>query len=179
VEEAATNGQPDRKQPAAPSRRGWVTAGLLVLLLGAAALVWYRWPSQAAPVEPPASVRPSPRGWQVRYNANLSLAVKGSKKVRLDLLTEMLDENKQLKNFRVQLKSGQDVPDESGARKTILNTLRAITEWHKKLDVVKAYGRDNPQLRKVYAALKTLAEDSPNAVVRQEAKRTRLALHLD
>lgn len=180
MDAAATNGQAgDLSQGAPSSRRRWVTAVVIAGLVGVAFLAWSRWPGQTIPTEPPSSVKPSRKGWQIRYNATLSLAVKGSAQVPLTELAEMLDENVQLKNFRVQLKNGQDVPDEMGARKTILNALKAITEWHKKLDVAKAYSRQPAKLRRVYAALKTLAEDSPNSVLRQEARRTRLLLHLD
>lgn len=158
------------------TKKGWLIFALVGGLGAVVLIAWLRGSGQSIPAEPPKSVRPSPRGWQIRYNATLALCVKGSKQVPLKELLDMLDENKQLKNFRVKLKSGQDVPDEAGARKTVLNALKAIGEWHQKLDVIKAYGRDNPSLRKIYGAIADLAENSPNPVIRQEAERTRLAL---
>jgi hypothetical protein len=85
---------------------------------------------------------------------------------------EMLDENKQLKNFRLKLKDGRDVPDEAGARKTLINTLRAVAEWHRKLDVAKAFGPDYKPLQKLHAAIDNLAANGSNRVVRLEARRT-------
>jgi hypothetical protein len=158
---------------------GLAALGLVAVLIGVGLLLWLRWPGQSIPSEPPPDVQASPRGWQIRYNATLSLAVRGSKKVRLDLLQEMLDENIQLKNFRLKTPGGtRDVPDEAGARRTVLNTLKAIAEWHKKLDVAKAYtsDEDKKDLEKVYAAIDRLADKSTNPVLRTEAERTRILL---
>jgi hypothetical protein len=162
--------------PVSASKIGWLVVALVLGLVAVAVIALLRGSGAPVPVEPSAAVKPSPRGWQIRYNATLALCVKGSKQVPLKELLEMLDENKQLKNFRVKLKDGRDVPDETGARKTVLNALKAIAEWHKKLDVARAYGRENRSLKKVYAVVADLAENSPNAVVRQEAERTRLSL---
>jgi hypothetical protein len=151
----------------------------MALVLGALVVglvVWLRWPGANAPAEPPADVKPSDKGWQIRYNATLALLVKGSKHLPFKEVLEMLDENKQLKNFRVKLKSGQEVADESGARKTILNALKAITEWHNKTG--KTGGSPGKNWQKVYSAIKDLAENSPNAVVRKEALRTEQSLSL-
>jgi hypothetical protein len=156
-----------------------VPLGLAALVVAVGLFIWLRWPGPGTPTEPPANVQPSPRGWQIRYNATLSLAIKGSKKVPLDILQEMLDENVQLKNFRLKKKSGPDVADETAARQTVLNTLKAIVEWHKKLDVAKAYAssdEDKKDLEKVYAAIDHLADKSPNPVLRTEAERTRILL---
>jgi hypothetical protein len=161
------------------SKRGLVPLGLAALVLGVGLLLWLRWPGQTIPDEPPADVKASPRGWQIRYNATLSLAARGSKKVRLDLLQEMLDENVQLKNFRLKTRGNtRDVPDEAGARRTVLNTLKAIAEWHQKLDVARAYTsqEDKKDLEKVYAAIDRLADKGTNPVLRTEAERTRILL---
>jgi hypothetical protein len=163
-------------QDAHLTRRRWITwwlvAGALAILL----VVWLRWPASNVPAEPSGKVQPSRKGWQIRYNATLALLVKGSKRIPFDNVLEMLDENIQLKNFRVKLKNGQDVPDETGARKTILNTLRAIADWQKKQ--AKDNAAQSKDWRKIYAAIKNLAENSPNAVVRTEALRTEQALSL-
>src|SRR5208282_705557 len=44
---------------------------------------------------------PSSPGWAVRYNATVTLARRGSAKTPFDVLSEMLDEDQQLRNFRV------------------------------------------------------------------------------
>jgi hypothetical protein len=162
--------------PPASSMKIWLVIALVGGLLAVAVIAFLRSSGSPVPTEPPASVRPSPRGWQIRYNATLALCVKGSKHVPLGELLEMLDENKQLRNFRVKQSDGHDVPDETGARKTVLNALKAVAAWHEKLDVPKAYGPDNQKLKKVYAAITNLADHSPNPVVRQEAERTRRLL---
>jgi hypothetical protein len=148
----------------------WVFGGLLAVLACVAVAIWLRWPSQELPRDLPGNLKESGAGWKIRYNANASLAVKGSKKVKLALLREMLDENQQMVNFRVKLQDGKDVPDENGARSAILTTLKAIAEWHKKCDVRKAYRDETDDLRKVYAAIEKLAKESPSIAVRKEAK---------
>jgi hypothetical protein len=146
--------------------------GLLTGLAAVALAIWLRWPQPPEPEEPAGDVKASGQGWKIRYNANVSLAAIGSNQVRLDLLREMLDEPKQLKNFRAKLKDDKNVPDENGARSAILTTLKAIVAWHEKLDVRRAYQSRQEDLRKVYAAIERLAAKSPSIVVRQEAQRT-------
>jgi hypothetical protein len=118
---------------------------------------------------------PSARGWEIRYNATLALAYRGDPEVRLDVLREMLDEQRQLRNFRTALKDGRDVPDEVAARRTVLNALKAVRDWHKDPKAVRAVGKDNPQLQRLYAAIDKLV-DNPNRVLSAEAQETRLAL---
>src|SRR5262249_19030968 len=69
----------------------------------------------------------SPRGWQVRSNAVLSLARRGSPHVQdpeiWDTLREMLDEDQQLRNFRARLSDGREVPDQTAARLTVIDAL--------------------------------------------------------
>src|SRR5262249_37045062 len=108
------------------TKRRWITLALVVGAFAVALVVWLRWPSQNTPAEPSADVKPSSRGWQIRYNATLALLVKGSKHIPFKEVLEMLDENQQLRNFRVKQENGQEVADETGARKTILNALKAI-----------------------------------------------------
>ncbi len=167
-----------------PSRRGWfLMAALAAVVVGVGILLWSRWPG-TRPAAPLKLAKEDPQKRyqrEIRYNANLSLAVKGSKDVRLDLLREMLDEDRQLHNFRVRLNNDQEVSDENSARKLILNTLKAVVEWHNKLgDVNKVFKKPQQaeQLQAVYAAIDKLAKDSPNAAVRQEALRTQKALKL-
>lgn len=175
-----SEGQPPvNPAPPVPRRALVVSLVLLAALVGVVAVGWLRWPARNAPAAPPANVRASPKGWKVRYNANISLAVKGSDKVRLGLLREMLDEDQQLKNFEVTQKNGRVVSDEAGARQAIANTLRALVAWRKQLDPAKAYGPDNEELKEVYAAVRKLAKDSPSLALRKEALRAEQALHLD
>jgi hypothetical protein len=120
---------------------------------------------------------PSSKGWEIRYNATLALARRGSKRVRLDVLREMLDEQKQRRNFRTTLDDGRSVPDEAAARRTVLNALKALRDWHKHPQGVRAAEEHNAdQLRMVYAAVDELVNNS-NPVVSAEARDTQLALH--
>jgi hypothetical protein len=118
---------------------------------------------------------PSTPGWEVRYNAAIALARRGSARVPFDLLAEMLDEDRQMKNFRARLKDGREVPDEAAARRTVLSTLKAFAEWHTHPQAVQAVGPSDPGLQRVYAAIDKLTQ-SPNRVVRTEAANTRLSL---
>src|SRR5262245_54403611 len=83
-------------------------------------------------------------GWEVRYNAAAALARRGSDKaldesVRNTLL-EMLDEEQQLRNFPVKDekgvvrkdKEGRTAPDAAAAQLTVISTLRALTELHRR-----------------------------------------------
>jgi hypothetical protein len=118
---------------------------------------------------------PSPRGWEVRYQATTTLARRGSTKVPFAILAEMLDEDRQMKNFRARLQDGREVPDEAAARQTVLSALKAVLEWHKHKEAVKAVGPSDPGLQRVYAAIDRLTH-SPNLVVRTEAENARLSL---
>ena len=118
---------------------------------------------------------PSGRGWEIRYQAVEALARRGSERLPFDVLAEMLDEDLQMRNRPVRLKDGRVVPDESAARRTVLIGLKAVLEWHKHSDAVRAVGADNPGLQRVYAAVERLTH-SPNRVVQTEAENTRLTL---
>ncbi|HYT89982.1 MAG TPA: hypothetical protein VEL76_14850 [Gemmataceae bacterium] len=120
-------------------------------------------------------VMPSAPGWQVRYNATVALARRGSPRLPFDILSEMLDEDRQMRNWRARLQDGREVPDEAAARRTVLAALKVFAEWHKHADAVKTVGADNPDLRKVYAAVEKLTH-SPNQVVKMEATNVRLNL---
>jgi hypothetical protein len=103
-----------------------------------------------------AETFPSRAGWQIRYNAAGALARRGSPNPPWGVLLEMLDEDRQMHNFRVQLHDGKVVPDEAAARMTMINALRAIADWHKKHEK-----RDvSPELAKVYATVDKLAANS-------------------
>ena len=118
---------------------------------------------------------PSPRGWEVRYQAATILARRGSSHVPFDILAEMLDENRQMRNRRAKLQDGREVPDEAAARGTVLIALKALTEWHKHKDAVDAVGQNDAGLQRVYAAIDQLTH-SANLVVKTEAEKTRLNL---
>ena len=88
----------------------------------------------------------------------------------------MLDERKQMRNFRTVLNDGRSVPDEVAARRTVLNALKAVRDWHKHPEAVRAAEQQEAErLRMVYAAVDRLVND-PNPVVSAEARDTQLAL---
>jgi hypothetical protein len=118
---------------------------------------------------------PSSPGWDTRYNATLALARRGSDAVRLDILAEMLDENRQFRNFRTRLKDGREVADVAAAQQTILGALKAAREWHQHPKAVKAVGVTNHQLQMLYVAIDRLTQH-PSPVLSSEAKNTQLAL---
>jgi hypothetical protein len=113
---------------------------------------------------------PSPTGWEIRYNAALALARRGSKHTPWPTIREMLDEDRQRHNFRAKLAGTTIVADEEAALRTVHATLAAITEWHKKQDGVKADVSSELQL--VYADVDRLAE-SDNTPIRVQADRAR------
>lgn len=121
------------------------------------------------------NVLPSAPGWEIRYTATRVLALRGSKKIPLDILCEMLDEGRQTQNFQTKLANGKTVSDEAAAQQEVLIALKAVSEWHSHADAVKAVGQDNPQLQNVYSAVDKLRKSSNN-VVRTRAQETYLSL---
>jgi hypothetical protein len=113
---------------------------------------------------------PTPVGWLIRYNAAATLARRGSANVPWDMILEMLDENRQMHNFREQLVNGDVVPDETAARMTVVSALRAVGDWHKK----QALGNKavSPELTQVYVAVDKLAA-SPIMEIKTQAENTR------
>src|SRR5262245_37318236 len=106
------------------------------------------------------------QGRDVRYNAALALAWRGSPKIKedavaWDLLLEMLDEEKQLQNIRTKQPDGRDTGNEAAARETTRGALRAVQELHRK----------NPHLdvSGLKPAIEKLAE-SGNKVIATDAK---------
>jgi hypothetical protein len=122
-----------------------------------------------------ADALPSPPGWEIRYTATEVLARRGSACIPLDILCEMLDEDRQMRNFRTRLKDGRDVANETRALNEIIVALNATALWHKHADVVEAVGSENPDLEKLYRAVDKLTRSSNN-VVRARAQATLLAL---
>jgi hypothetical protein len=159
-------------------RRGLVlVAGIGVLAVVVLSILLNRPGGGPRPQETEASkLRPSGPGWEIRYNATLSLARRGSPKVPLDTLLEMLDEPQQMANFRAPLEDGSSVPDEVAARRTVLNTLDALAAWWRKLPAPERARFDQESaLQGVRAAVDRLAE-SPNATLWTKAKQTRQVL---
>jgi hypothetical protein len=113
---------------------------------------------------------PSAEGWKIRYNAAGALARRGSADTPWEILLEMLDENRQLRNFRVELQDGKVAADEAAARLTMVYALRAIADWHKKQqDRPKEVA---PELAKVYAAVDKLASN-PVMEIKTQVENTR------
>jgi hypothetical protein len=130
------------------------------------------WPALA---EMP-KVLPSGPGWEIRYNATLGLARRGSKHLPLKNVREMLDESQQMRNFRAPMEGGGSVPDEVAARRTILNTLEALVTWWQKLPADdRARVAQEPAMGEVRGELDRLTEN-PDQLLRSKAVQTRTAL---
>ncbi len=121
----------------------------------------------ARPDEEPVTRVP---GLRIRYNATVALARRGSDKVRLGVLKEMLDEQQQLQNFRLKRKNGDEVADEPTAAKTVEAALGAVIDLHAK--------KPDRDLRDLVPAVEVLKQ-SPNIALRHEAERTLKALRGD
>ncbi|HEX4589970.1 MAG TPA: hypothetical protein VH120_08585, partial [Gemmataceae bacterium] len=126
------------------------------------------------PGAPPASAvsgPASPAGWEIRYNAALALARRGSPHVKepevWDSLTEMLDEDQQLRNFHSKTDDGREVTDETGARTTVIGALQAVQELHRKQPQMDLSGLKEPIEKLTHG---------PNSTVAVQARQARLAL---
>jgi hypothetical protein len=150
------------------SKNALLFAGGVVLLGLAVLLIWRFGLKRTMPDPVPADVAASRPGWEIRYNATIALARRGSDKAadRLDVLEEMLDEQKQRANF-AKREGDRQVVDEAGANATVLNALKAIVQLHDK----------NPalDLSPLNAAIQKLTQSS-NAALRTEAEQTRIKL---
>jgi hypothetical protein len=75
-------------------------------------------------------------GWEVRYNASIALARRGSESIIQDrvkdTLLEMLDEEQQMRNFRHTTKDGKDVSDAGEAQLTMITAMQALAEAHRR-----------------------------------------------
>jgi hypothetical protein len=118
---------------------------------------------------------PSAPGWEIRYTATRVLANRGSSRLPLDVLAEMLDEERQMRNFQARLVDGRLVADAGAAGQEVVIALKAVSEWHRHADAVQAVGAASPQLQKVYQAVQKLTQ-STNNVVRTRAQETLLAI---
>jgi hypothetical protein len=107
------------------------------------------------------------KGFNVQANAAIALARRGSPRVRLDLLQEMLDPARLREIFVIRPRGGSDRPDEALVVLTLTNTLKAVAELHRK--------RPEMKLDRLVPLIDNLAA-SDNPAVRAEAKQTQLAL---
>jgi hypothetical protein len=108
-------------------------------------------------------------GLRIRYNAALALARRGSDKVPLDLLAEMLDESRQKDVHRIVYhKDNREASDEPTAYETMQQALKTVQELHRRNSSVN--------LTVLSDAIKKIEKESGNPGVRNEAKRTREAL---
>ncbi len=108
------------------------------------------------------------RALEVRYNAAVALARRGSDQVRLDLLGEMLDEGRLRASFLVRPEGGGPAqPDESAVRVTVVNALKAVAELHRR--------RPERDLSELVPAVRRLTQ-SPTQALRGEADATLRAL---
>jgi hypothetical protein len=107
-------------------------------------------------------------GLVVRYNATVALARRGSPKVNLGVLKDMLDES----FLREQMvltspNGGPERPDDGAVAQTVFNALKAVAELHRL--------RPDKDLSEVREAVNKLAS-SANPALKAEAEKTRLAL---
>lgn len=113
----------------------------------------------------PANVISKVPGLAIRYQATLALARRGSGKVSLEMLQDMLDPDGLRQNFR-RIKGGQEVPAEAAAAQMLVGACRAIARLHE-----KAPGLD---LSPLIPALERLEADGQTAAaIRTEAKSAR------
>lgn len=113
-------------------------------------------------------------GWEVRYNAAAALARRGSEKALdprvKETLLEMLDEEQQMRNFTIKDEAGQprtdaqgrELTDANGARLTVVTTMHALGELHRK--------RPELDLSEFRPAVEKLTQ-STNLAVSIEAKK--------
>jgi hypothetical protein len=121
--------------------------------------------SEDAPADSRAVTRTP--GLRVRFNAAVALARRGSPKVNLFLLKDMLDPVFLREELLVLPKSGPDKPDPASVSQTLVTALKAVAELHRQ--------RPETDLSELRPAIDALASD-PNPVLREEAEKTRSAL---
>jgi hypothetical protein len=160
---------------AALRTRGLLVFGLVAVIAAGVLLVILRLPSQATPQAPPEGVTPSAPGWEIRYQATVTLARRGSDKVPLETLREMLDEQQQLRNCVTKLQDGREVSNEAAARTNVISALKAIVEWNKSDAAARARKERPEEVERLFEAIDKLRE-SPNAPLRAEVEKAREAL---
>jgi hypothetical protein len=116
---------------------------------------------------PTRSVTKRP-GYRVQVNATVALARRGSPKVPLNLLKEMLNPQRLRALFVLQdRQGGGEQPDEEMVSETLVNTLKAVRELHQK--------RPEMDLSILRPLVDALAQDA-NKTVQLEARQTQTAL---
>lgn len=161
-----------QQQDAGLVQRGLLLLGGMTALVVVVLLVALRRPeSSTTPASPAKDVEPSAPGWEIRYNAALALARRGSPDTPWSTIREMLDEDRQRRNFEVTLKNGQIVPDVEDAQNTVRSALTAVAQWHEKQNHAVPPS-PSAELQLVYDQIDRLAQD-PNAPLRVHADRTR------
>jgi hypothetical protein len=112
----------------------------------------------------------SPPGWEVRYNAAIALARRGSPSALEDPVKEsilqMLDEDQQMRNFRETV-NGKEVSDAGKAQLTVITAVQALAELHRR--------KPELDLSPFKPAIDKLS-GSPNLAVSTEAKKTQMLL---
>jgi hypothetical protein len=109
-----------------------------------------------------------PPDLNVKLNATIALARRGSDKVSTGRLAEMLDENKlRGQFFRENVDMEKPEPDEGVVVQTMVNALKAVVELHKQRPQTIT-----PTIRTAVDSLKS----NPNAAIKKEAEQTALAI---
>ncbi|HEV3203282.1 MAG TPA: hypothetical protein VGY77_02815 [Gemmataceae bacterium] len=147
---------------------GCLVAVALILVV---AIGWFQHNQQTEGKSSILSTDRSKAGWEIRYNATIALARRGSDRVAecMDLLQEMLDEERQMQNFRTRSKDGKEIPNEAEAYQSLTNTLKAVMECHAR--------RPEMDWSPLSPAIKRLAETN-NPSLRAEAQKALSVLHL-
>jgi hypothetical protein len=107
------------------------------------------------------------KGFRVQVNATIALARRGSPKVRLPLLEEMLDEAKLGTLFVRKAKGENEKPNDALVTLTLTDTLKAVAQLHRQ--------RPELDLSALGPAVETLSKHA-NPAIRVEAEQTLLAL---
>jgi hypothetical protein len=115
-----------------------------------------------------ATERQARYGLEIRYQAWLALARRGSDRLRkgFGLLPDMLDEAKLNEQFPVR-EQGKQVPDAVQVQETVLSTLKALVELHRR--------QPDLDLAPLYPAVEKLTQN-PNGTLSTQARETLLAL---
>ncbi len=106
-------------------------------------------------------------GLQIRFNAALALAHRGSPKVRLGILQDMLDESALRTNFLIEQPGGVQMPDEQVISQIMEFALKALVQLHKR--------QPKMDLSSFTPTLDTLAKNG-NIAIRAEATLAQEAL---
>jgi len=106
-------------------------------------------------------------GLEIRFNASIALARRGSDKVRSAVLKQMLDEDGLADNFTVRLEGGKEVTDHALVADTIGTALGGLAMLH-----VKRPDKDLAEFQPILQKL----EHSADKVLSGEATRTLQAI---